>query len=121
MSRTISLKYKKRRLKYGNRRTEFRAKEYDSALEARVARDLRFRQLAGELIDVKRQVTIPLNAHGQHICNYRIDFVVIRKDGITEYVEAKGYPTPYWRLKWKLFAAQLALQEPLSKMRIITK
>ena len=58
---------------------------------------------AGELIEIKRQVKIPLDVNGEHITNYFIDFVAIRKDGVQEYIEVKGFVTELWKFKWRLF------------------
>lgn len=91
--------------KYHNKRQEYGGHSYMSKLEADVAWQLDMRIKAGEVKSYKRQVKIALDVKGKHICNYIIDFVVKRTDGVTEYLEAKGFETEVWRLKWKLFEA----------------
>jgi hypothetical protein len=76
-----------------------------SKLEADVAWQLDMRIKAKEVKSYERQVRIPLNVKGKHVCDYIIDFVVKRTDGVTEYLEAKGFATDVWNLKWKLFSA----------------
>lgn len=98
-------KHFKRKTKYGNKSTVFEGKRYDSKFEAKVAQDLAWRVKAKELTHFDTQVTIPLVVNGMKICTYRIDFVAYRTDGITEYIEAKGYETPLWKFKWSLFEA----------------
>jgi hypothetical protein len=98
------------RLKYGttkyhNKRQEYGGHSYMSKLEADVAFQLDMRIKAGEVKEYKRQVRIPLEVNGKHICNYIIDFVVECTDGTIEYLEAKGFETDVWRMKWKIFEA----------------
>lgn len=98
------------RLKYGttkykNKRQEYGGHSYMSKLEADVAWQLDMRIKAGEVKSYKRQVRIPLVVKKKHICDYIIDFVVKRTDGVTEYLEAKGFETDVWRMKWKVFEA----------------
>lgn len=78
---------------------------YDSRFEGQYAQELAIRKIAGEIKDWERQVKIPLDVNGYHICNYYIDFVVYHNDGTIEYMECKGIPSDTWRLKWKLFEA----------------
>jgi hypothetical protein len=79
--------------------------KYDSIFERSIAQELELRVRAGELKSFDEQVNIPLIVDGYKVCNYKIDFVAYRTDGVTEYIEAKGYPTQVWCLKWKLFEA----------------
>lgn len=78
---------------------------WDSKFEACYADELEMRKRGKDIVDYDSHVRIPLEVNGYHICNYFIDFVVHYPDGLTEYVECKGYPTEVWRLKWKLFEA----------------
>jgi len=86
------------------KKSEYRGSIYDSKFEAQIAFDLDMMLKAGEIIKWERQVKIPLIVNGYLVENYYIDFIVYR-DGETEYIEAKGYPTPVWKIKWKLFEA----------------
>lgn len=86
------------------KKTEYKGSIYDSKFEAQIAFDLDMEVKAGKAFKVERQVKIPLIVNGYLVENYYIDFIVYR-NGITEYIEAKGYPTPAWKIKWKLFEA----------------
>ena len=77
----------------------------DSKFEAGKAFDLKMLKKAGEIKDFKEQVKIPLIVNGYEVCTYKIDFVIYHNDGITEYLETKGYAMDTWKLKWKLFEA----------------
>ena len=52
-----------------------------------------------------RQVEVPFDVNGVHICNYKCDFVIRFADGHEEWHEVKGFETPEWRLKERLFRA----------------
>jgi hypothetical protein len=53
----------------------------------------------------ERQVRFPLIVNGFKICDYVCDFLVRYTDGRKELVEVKGFVTPEFRLKEKLFRA----------------
>lgn len=97
------------RLKYQNKykakKQEFNGIQYHSKKEAAYAHELSIRKAAGEIKDWERQTKISLDVNGKHIANYYIDFVVYHNCETLEYVEVKGFETPEWRLKWKLFHA----------------
>jgi hypothetical protein len=78
---------------------------YDSKFERTIAQELELRVKAGELKSFDEQVKIPLIVEGYKVCDYKIDFVAYRTDGVTEYIEAKGFPTQVFKIKWKLFEA----------------
>lgn len=105
--------------KYGAKKQEYRGQIYDSKFEVSVAEDLDTKLALGELAEVKRQVRIPLEAYGVHICNYVIDFIATKKDGTNQYIEAKGYETDAWKLKWKMLEAKLAIEDPSAELMII--
>lgn len=111
--------YRVKSRKYGNKLTEFNGEKYHSKFEAKVAQELHYRKLAGEITEIERQVKIDLRAYDKHICNYIIDFVITLKDGTKEFIEAKGFSTPEWRLKWKLFEAQMKVIDPEAKLTVI--
>lgn len=77
----------------------------DSKFEAGLARDLELRKKAGDIKDFREQVKIPLIVNDLVVCDYKVDFEVEHNDGTIEYIEAKGYATDTWKLKWKLFEA----------------
>lgn len=81
---------------------------YDSKLEAQYAAKLD-RDVKEGLVDLwERQVKIELfGENGSRVANYKIDFVVYHKNGVTEYVEVKGVESAAWRLKWNLLEDKL--------------
>jgi hypothetical protein len=106
-----------RQNKYGAKRTEFDGYKYDSKFEASVAQDLTLRVKAKDIKSFDRQTTLRLDVNGVHICNYKIDFVVHHNDGTQEFLEAKGFETMLWRVKWKLLEA---LHEEIAPGSIMT-
>lgn len=78
---------------------------YDSKFEGGKARELELLKKAGEIKDYETQKVLELIVNGYIVCTYKIDFIVYHNDGVTEYVETKGYATDTWKLKWKLFEA----------------
>jgi hypothetical protein len=69
----------------------YKGKVYDSKKEMYYAMELDLLQKAGEI---------------RH------------KDDSAEYIEVKGYWTSTARLKWKMFVAKMALEEPEAKLTI---
>lgn len=106
---------RKRWNKFSNKKTEYNGIYYDSIKEADYARELDLRVKAGELTHWERQVPIDLVVNGQKVCTYKIDFVEYWTNGSIVYVEIKGFETPEWKLKWKLFDA---LEPELEKVVI---
>lgn len=104
--------------KYGAINQTYKNTSYHSKLEAKYAAELDLRLRAKDIKSWNRQVRISLTAHGKHICNYYIDFVIEHNDGTMEYVEVKGFDTNVWRLKWKMFEAQMAAEQPMAKLTI---
>ena len=80
---------------------------HDSRLEARHCwlLDLMSRDPNKGIEEVRRQVTFPLEVAGKRICGHRVDFVLVHKDGRKVVVESKGFETPEWNIKHKLFLA----------------
>jgi hypothetical protein len=52
-----------------------------------------------------RQVKVRLEVNGKLVCTMIPDFLVTDLRNRQTYVEIKGWPTPIWRLKRKLFEA----------------
>jgi len=96
--------------KFNAKKTEYRGELFSSKFEAQCAFELDMRLASNEILSWETQVQIPLIVNDYVVGNYNIDFVVIRKDGVKEYIEAKGYAgdTPVWRLKWAILEAMLA-------------
>ncbi len=85
-------------------RQTYEGNSYHSKKEAQYAAELDMLMRGKAIKSWQRQVKIELlGENGTKVCNYFIDFVVTHKDGTTEYVEVKGFETPEWKLKWKLF------------------
>lgn len=99
--------------KYGNRKTEYNGRTFDSALEARWAQaldaDRNEKDPKRRVVDVQYQVRYKLAVKKEHICTYVADFVVTFADGHTEIIDAKGVLTDVYKLKKKLMKACLGL------------
>lgn len=80
---------------------------YDSTLEAKVAENLDWQLKAGDLVEIKRQVKVPLHVNGVFITNYYVDFRTVDKHGHVNYVEAKGIETKDFLIKKRIFIALL--------------
>lgn len=100
------------------KKQQFNGHIYDSRFEASYAEELELRKKAGDIKGYDQQVVLDLIVNNYVVCTYKIDFIVYHTDGITEYVETKGYATPAWRLKWKLFEA-LYSDLPDTKLTIV--
>jgi hypothetical protein len=119
--RTNYLSGWRKKPKYNNTKATYNGNKYDSKLECKVAQELDFRIDAGELVEVKRQVRVPLYVNNVLICNYYLDFMTTDKHGEVTYIEVKGFETKDWILKKKLFLALLPGIHPGAKYEIIKK
>lgn len=97
--------YFKGQSKFKNKSTEYGGNYYQSIKEARYAQELDLRVKGKDLKSWKRQVPIDLVVNGMKICTYKIDFVETDHKGNEVWTEVKGFETPEWRLKWRLFEA----------------
>lgn len=93
--------------KYGNKKTEYNGRRYDSKFEAKIAQELDLRQKAGEFVNVEAQYRIKLYVYlpgGQRadLFTYICDFRCERPDGTYLLVEAKGHVTDTYRTKRKI-------------------
>lgn len=99
----------KKRNKYGAESTTYDGNRYDSRKEAAYAATLdmlRKAKIPSERVkSYERQVRIPLEVNGVTVAHWRIDFVVTYADGSVRYEEVKGYETPEYRIKRRLFEA----------------
>jgi len=105
--------------KYGAIKQTYNGYTYHSKKEAQYAFELDCRIKVGEIISWKRQVKIELRAYDKHICNYYIDFVAELPDGNKEYIEVKGFSTNVFLIKWKMFKAKMAQEQPRDLVTII--
>lgn len=109
---------KKRGNKYQAKGRYYDGKWFDSTFELNVYQDLLWDQKAGNISKIERQVKIPLEVNGIRITNYYVDFRVTYPDGSVEYIEAKGFETQDWRIKWNLFMAILDQIDPGAKASV---
>lgn len=102
------------RRKYGNKKTLFDEKVFDSQHEAHTWAILLQLQKAGRIKELQRQVSFKLgveDADGApyHLCTYRADFTFIEQQKNGEWLfivaDAKGMQTPEYKLKKKLMKA----------------
>lgn len=91
-----------KRHKYGANRTEHAGYSFASKLEAARFAELEFLRLAGEVLEIKVQPQVRLS-DAQII--YKPDFLVTYADGSKIYEEVKGFETPEWRIKRRLWMA----------------
>lgn len=117
--RVMSLKKSGAKNKYKAKKQSYNGVKYDSTLEAKVAENLDWKLKEGELVEVQRQVKIPLYVNGVLICTYICDFKTIDKHGQVTYVEAKGIELPVFQIKKKLFLALLESIDSGAKYEII--
>jgi hypothetical protein len=103
--RPLKVPFKRDYNKYRAKTATYNGQKYHSKREAAYAAELDLRVKAGELRATERQVTVRLDVSGFHICDYVVDFVVTHADGHEEWIEVKGFETPIWKLKKKLFEA----------------
>jgi hypothetical protein len=94
-----------RRSKYGAKRTLVRGTWFASKREAAVFQDLLYRQAAKEIETIVLQPRFDLTVNGVKVCSYVGDFLVTKPGGEVEILDAKGFKTPAYRLKAKLFHA----------------
>lgn len=88
--------------KYGSARVRIEGRNFASKLEAAVYEILLLEQRAGLIEEIKCQTQVRLS-DAEII--YKPDFEVTRPDGSKYWVEAKGYETPEWRIKRRLWIA----------------
>lgn len=88
--------------KYGNQKTDYGGRKYDSKFEAGVAKDLDMQKLAGLIGDWEPQYKVEMWACDSSGApklkkSHRIDFRVHELDGSFTLLEAKGFETADWR------------------------
>ena len=97
--------------KYRNTRVEFDGHKFSSKLEAQKYGDLRTMEKGGLIRDLKLQPRYNLIVNGQKICAYVGDFSFVDVQGIYAEpgelvtMDTKGFLTPEFKLKAKLFKA----------------
>lgn len=95
--------------KYGNIKTAYAGRNFDSILEANHAKMLDVMKKAKEpserVTSVIYQYRIPIKVNGILCANYVADFYVSFADGHKEIHETKGFKTAVYILKKKLVEA----------------
>lgn len=91
--------------KYGNVRTELDGIRFDSKAEAERYAFLKLMQKIGEVSDLEIQPGFRLEVNGKLICTYKGDFAYRDKQGRFVVEDVKGFRTPAFNLKAKLFRA----------------
>ena len=95
--------------KYGAVKTD----GYHSKKEAKIAADLKLRQAAGEIRNLREQVPFVIipKQDGERACKYIADFVfeedqplngIMPSNWVLVVLDAKGYRTPTYKIKRKL-------------------
>lgn len=100
---------REKRQKYGNKRTEYAGRVFDSKHEAEIFRDLDLRVRAGELRAVACQVRFALPGG----VTYVADFVALQPDGTYRVLDAKSEATKKdktYRLKRRLMRECLGIE-----------
>jgi hypothetical protein len=97
---------KKKKPKYRNEKKVIGGIEFDSTKEANRYMDLRLLLKAKKISELQLQPVFDLVVNGKLICKYKADFMYIDETEKKIVVEdCKGFRTPAYRLKAKLFEA----------------
>lgn len=93
--------------KYRARRTAVDGIIFHSKKEAHRYEELKLLQQAGEIEKLATQPRYPIMVNGQKICDYIGDFFYIEPPGTLNFIveDVKGYKTPVFKIKQKLFEA----------------
>lgn len=105
-----------KRSKYGNRKVVVDGITFDSKREADYYAELKIRERAGEVDDIRLQEPFVLAFQGCLICTYRADFTFYdRRERRQRVVDTKGFITPEFRLKAKMMRALLGIEVEIVK------
>ena len=102
----------KKRSKYKAVRCEVDGEKFDSKKEARRWAELKMLKKAGQVRNINRQLAFELIVNGERVGAYVSDFIYERltASGSPKWEkvieDCKGFRTPLYRLKKKLFEAQ---------------
>lgn len=105
MRKSLNQKQRLPQSKYGNKKTVYNGRLYDSKKEAGRAQELDILVRVGEVISWSPQPVFRIEHRGVNICKYIADFMVEYADGRIEYEDVKGFRTAIYRLKKKLVKA----------------
>lgn len=87
-------------------------RRYASTGEAAYAQQLDLEKAAGFVLEWTPQPRFELLVNGDLVCRYTADFDVLRTAGRREIVEVKGYATPIFKLRMRLFRATWLKENP---------
>lgn len=90
--------------KYHAKKCEIDGIKFASKMEGARYVELKLLEQAGEIKDLKLQVSYPIIVNGYKICKYIADFVY-KENGKIIVEDKKGVLTPAFRLKQKLMRA----------------
>lgn len=102
-----------RKSKYGAIKTEANGIMFASKREKNRWMDLRIREMAGGIKDLRRQVAYPLEVNGMKVCDYIADFVYHENEELVV-EDSKGVLTPVFELKKKLMRAVHGIEVKLT-------
>jgi hypothetical protein len=91
--------YEKKQSKYGNCRTEFNGRTYASGAEAKRASELELLLKARQIFCLQYQVRFPVSRKIVYVA----DFVYLDEKLNSHIEDCKGFLTPVYKLKKKLF------------------
>jgi len=94
-----------RKNKYGNKRTLYSGRTYDSKKEAERAIELDILLRAGKIKGWEAQPSFYFEHDGIKICRYNADFKVENLDGTVDIEDVKGVKTAVYRIKKKMLKA----------------
>ncbi len=105
----------KKKAKYRNKKVVIDGFKFDSGAEGRRYCDLKILERAGEISDLRLQPFFPLYGFGgTRVCKYVADFSysVDVGGGVWRFIveDVKGFRTPLYKLKAKLFADQMGFE-----------
>jgi len=81
---------------------------HKSIFEANVCNDLHLeyrKEIKSGKVEIKIEVKFSMDIGKIHITNHYMDFIIEINGIMKKAIEAKGFPTPVWRIKKKLFEA----------------
>lgn len=101
--------YGKVQSKYGNKKTEYNGRVFDSKKEAKYAQRLEYLKHAhnpkDKVMQVEYQIPYAITAKNKIVAHYFADFRVTYGDKRQEVIDVKGVRTPVYILKKKLVEA----------------
>lgn len=98
--------------KYGNKKVVIDGIEFDSKKEGNRYLELKGRQMAGEITDLRFQHEFEFEINGERLCSYLADFTYI-ENGVLIVEDVKSKATrklPVYRIKNKLMKAIYNIQ-----------